>query len=61
KTREQIEACLAEPSTIADLRASVDGGRAAGVAGTPTFFVNGQKVADGSMETLAAAVESAIR
>lgn len=61
KTREQIEACLAEPSTIAGLRASVEGGRAAGVAGTPTFFVNGQKVADGSMETLAAAVESAIR
>jgi len=61
RTREQIETCLADPSTITNLRAGIEGGRGAGVAGTPTFFVNGQKVADGSMETLAAAVESAIR
>lgn len=61
RTREQIETCLAAPATMEHLVAGVEGGRAAGVAGTPTFFVNGQKVANGSMETLAAAVESAIR
>ena len=61
RTREQIETCLADPATLTNLRAGIEGGRSAGVAGTPTFFVNGRKVADGSMETLAAAVESAIR
>lgn len=61
RTREQIETCLAAPATMENLVAGIEGGRAAGVAGTPTFFVNGQKVANGSMETLAAAVESAIR
>lgn len=61
RTLQQIETCVAAPATMENLRAGIEGGRAAGVAGTPTFFVNGQKVANGSLETLAAAVESAIR
>ena len=61
RSREEIEACLAQPSSLAGLRATIEGARAAGVEGTPTFFVNGRKAADGSLETLAAAVESAAR
>ena len=56
KTRPEIEACLARPETMADLRASMEGAVAAGVTGTPSFFVNGKAVADTSLDGLTAAI-----
>lgn len=56
RTPEQIDACLANPATLTSLRAEMAGAVAAGVPGTPAFFVNGQRVADTSLEGLSAAI-----
>lgn len=61
KTREQIETCLSDPATGAALQAQIVGAQEAGVAGTPAFFVNGQPVADHSLEALSAAVDPLLR
>lgn len=52
---DQLEACLNDPGTGAELTASVQGAVAAGVTGTPTFFVNGERV-DGDLDSLEAAI-----
>jgi protein-disulfide isomerase len=57
RSMEQIQACVSDPATLAALRAGIEGGRGAGVAGTPTFFVNGARVANGEIETLSAAID----
>lgn len=57
RTQPQIEACLAEPATGQALQHSIDAALAAGVEGTPTFFVNGKRVADHSLESLSAAID----
>jgi len=57
KTREQIETCLGDPATGVALQAQIEGAQEAGVAGTPSFFVNGKPVADHSLEALSAAVD----
>ncbi|CAN5200141.1 DsbA family protein [soil metagenome] len=57
RTREQIDACVQDPATLAHIRDTMNGGIAAGVAHTPTFFVNGQMTADGSLETLGTAID----
>jgi protein-disulfide isomerase len=59
RTREQIDACVQDPATLAAIRNSMNGGIAAGVTKTPTFFVNGKITADGSLETLGAAIDEA--
>jgi len=56
KTRPEIEACLALPATRANLQASMEGAAAAGVTGTPSFFVNGKAVVDTSLAGLTAAI-----
>ncbi|MFN3536545.1 MAG: DsbA family protein [Brevundimonas sp.] len=56
---EQLQACLNDPEAGARLAASVQGARDAGVAGTPTFFVNGQPV-DGDLDNLEAAIATLI-
>jgi protein-disulfide isomerase len=56
RSEPEIEACVNDPSTVAGINASVEGARAAGVPGTPTFFVNGQMVDDSSLEGLTAAI-----
>jgi len=56
RTQAQMDACLADPATLEALRTSVSGGVAAGVQGTPTFFVNGQIIQDRSMAGLTAAI-----
>ena len=61
KTREQIETCLGDPATGAALQAQIQGAQDAGVAGTPSFFVNGKPVADHSLEALSAAVDPLLR
>ena len=61
KTRDEIETCLKNPATGAALEAQVVGAEAAGVAGTPSFFVNGKPVADHSLEGLSAAIDPLLR
>lgn len=57
RTQPQIEACLSDPATGQALQHDVEAALAAGVNGTPTFFVNGQRVIDHSLETLSAAID----
>lgn len=57
RTETEIDACLADPATLNGIRASLEGARAAGVQGTPTFFVNGRRVEDSSLEGLTAAIQ----
>ena len=57
RTQPQIEACLADPATGQALEHSIEAAVAAGVDGTPTFFVNGKRVIDHSLESLSAAID----
>ena len=59
RSRQDIDACVQDPATLAAIRNSMNGGIAAGVTKTPTFFVDGKVVADGSLETLGAAIDAA--
>ena len=61
KTREQIETCLEGPTIRAELDAQIAGADAAGVTGTPAFFVNGKPVADHSLDALSAAIDPLLR
>lgn len=56
RSQAEIDACLADPATLNGIRAEVTGATAAGVLGTPSFFVNGRAVADTSLEGLSAAI-----
>ena len=56
RTQAEIDACLADPATLAGIRAEIAGASAAGVTGTPSFFVNGRAVTDTSLEGLTAAI-----
>lgn len=56
RTQAQIDACLADPATLDGIRAEIAGATAAGVQGTPSFFVNGRAVADTSLDGLSAAI-----
>lgn len=57
KTQTEIDTCLADPATLARIRTEVEGAQAAGVPGTPAFFVNGRRVADSSLDGLTAAIQ----
>jgi protein-disulfide isomerase len=61
RTEDEMKACFADPATQARINAEIEGATAAGVEGTPTFFVNGRKIADPSLDSLAAAVDAAPR
>lgn len=61
RSEDQIQACLKDPATTRAMQAEVDGAVAAGVSGTPSFFVNGKRVADPSLESLSAAIDPLIR
>lgn len=56
RTTAEVLDCISDPETTTALRASIVGANAAGVDGTPTFFVNGRMVEDSSLEGLAAAI-----
>lgn len=56
RTQAQIETCLADPATMANLRAGMEAASAAGVQSTPSFFVNGRAVPDRTLDGLAAAI-----
>lgn len=57
RSQAQIEACLSDPATLNALRAGIGAANAAGVNSTPTFFVNGRRVDDNSLEGLSAAIQ----
>lgn len=61
RTEPQIETCLADPATGQALQRDIEAAVAAGVEGTPTFFVNGRRTADHSLETLSAAIDPLIK
>lgn len=56
RTQAEIETCLADPSTVATLRAGVETATEAGVQSTPSFFVNGKAVPDRTLEGLSAVI-----
>lgn len=53
----QFKTCVADPEAIAAMEKRVQAAQAAGVAGTPTFMVNGQ-VVDRSMDALSQHIDS---
>ena len=57
RTAEEVGACVEAPATQAALDAQIEDAQAAGVTGTPSFFVNGKRVEDTSLDGLAAAIE----
>ena len=61
RTQPQIETCLADPATGQALQQDVDAAIAAGVSGTPAFFVNGTPMTDHSLETLSAAIDPLLK
>jgi protein-disulfide isomerase len=60
-TEEQFNKCVSDPDALKALNARVERNMKDGVTGTPTFFVNGKKIAEGSvtMEQLDAAIAEA--
>ncbi|HZZ37447.1 MAG TPA: DsbA family protein [Caulobacteraceae bacterium] len=57
--KARFDACLADEAATKALEARSDRAADAGVNSTPTFFVNGQRVDDHSLEALAAAIAKA--
>ena len=55
--QQQFKACISDPEAIAAMEQRIKAGLDAGVTGTPTFFVNGDKIADSSLEALSAAID----
>ncbi|NBW06900.1 MAG: DsbA family protein [Caulobacteraceae bacterium] len=61
RTDAEMKACFEDPATQARINAEIEGAGAAGVEGTPTFFVDGHKMADPSLASLGAAIDAAHR
>ena len=57
---EQFDAAVADPATAERVQRDFDEGRALGVSGTPTFFLDGEKVETQSPADLVTAVEGAL-
>ena len=57
-SEEEYRTCVTDPEALAALEERIQAGRSEGVTGTPTFFVNGTRVADSSMAGLSAAVDA---
>ena len=57
RTAEEVGACVEDPATQTALDAQIADAQAAGVTGTPSFFVNGKRVEDTTLDGLAAAIE----
>ncbi|MFE3450427.1 DsbA family protein [Nonomuraea sp. NPDC059194] len=54
------EKAYADPATLRRIKADVADGQAAGVEGTPAFFLNGSKLQPNSMEEFKAAIDAAL-
>lgn len=61
RPEDQVRACVNDPATLRAIHAAMEGGIAAGVQRTPTFFVNGIIAEDHSPAGLAAAIAAAGR
>lgn len=56
----QFEACVTDTKAAEALDKRVKAGIDAGVDGTPSFYVNGEKVADPSLASLSAKIDAAL-
>jgi len=56
----QYDLDVADPTTLERVKRDFDDGLALGVSGTPTFFLDGEKVSANSPDELRAAVEAAL-
>lgn len=56
----QFQACLSDTEAVAKVDARVRAGLAAGIDGTPAFFVNGEKVVDASLAGLSEKIDAAL-
>lgn len=54
----QFQACLGDTAAVARIDQRVRAGLAAGVDGTPSFFVNGEKIVDSSLSGLSQKIEA---
>ncbi|HEX8179093.1 MAG TPA: thioredoxin domain-containing protein [Pyrinomonadaceae bacterium] len=59
--RARFDAALDSEAVAEEVRRDLRDGDRVGVAGTPTIFVNGRRVADRSYEALKAAIEAALK
>lgn len=57
-SEDEYRACITDADALAALDERIQAGRAEGVTGTPTFFVNGTRVPDSSLQGLSAAVDA---
>jgi protein-disulfide isomerase len=59
-SEQQFQTCVSDADAIKAMDARIKAGTAAGVTGTPTFMVNGNRVVDSSIEGLSTAIEAAL-
>lgn len=57
-SQQQFDACVRDTAAIEAMEKRIQAGVAAGVTGTPTFLVNGVRVADSSLEGLSTAIDA---
>lgn len=57
-SEDEYRTCVTNPESLAALEERIQAARSEGVTGTPTFFVNGTRVADSSMAGLSAAIDA---
>jgi len=57
---QQFTQCVTSPENIAAFEQRTQQAVSAGIAGTPTFLVNGEVVSDRSLEGLSAAIDAAL-
>lgn len=57
---QQFEACITDSAAITAMEARIKAGLDAGVTGTPTFLVNGEKVIDSSLSGLSEKIDAAL-
>ena len=59
-TEAQFEACVSDEKAVAAMELRIKAGLDAGVTGTPTFLVNGEKVIDSSLPGLSEKIDAAL-
>ncbi|WP_421730964.1 DsbA family protein [Brevundimonas sp.] len=59
-SEQQFEDCVKDQDATAALEKRIKAGLDAGVTGTPSFMVNGTKIADSSLSSLSEAVDAAL-
>lgn len=56
--QQQFQTCVGDTRAIEAMSKRIQAGVSAGVTGTPTFIVNGNKVIDSSLEGLSSAIDA---